>query len=230
MQITGAACKLVYYNLSVGPIKRYAIISLVHLTINKVPSALSSHRSLQLPLLAPGPACLPHWQAQPRRVECLKCCKMQRMKRKITWAFFRNTQVFIPKPGDSQNWDAPSPIWTTTSFQVLQRGFPTDGVSSTSVLVLWSTEGRRRMGTRDHKWLGRLALGLPFQLWHLHQDVLQPCSLPSLLFYKVLCNPHLAIPKWAEIVPCGNHQVAVFSLNPAPLGCRRKQSPESQAP
>lgn len=109
MQITGAACKLVYYNLSVGPIKRYAIISLVHLTINKVPSALSSHHSLQLPLLAPGPACLPHWQAQPRRVECLKCCKMQCMKRKITWAFFRNSQVFIPKPGDSPGLRCPLP-------------------------------------------------------------------------------------------------------------------------
>lgn len=104
------------------------------------------------------------------------------------------------------------------------------GGSSTSVLVLWSTKGRRMMGSGGCRWLRKLTLSLLFQLWHLQQDVLQPCSLSSLLFYQVLCTPHQAIPKWAEIVPCRHHQVAVFSLNPASLGCRRKQSPVSQAP
>lgn len=62
-----------YYNLSVGPIKRYAIIGLVHLTINKLPSALSSHLSTA-PTASTG-ACLLFPLAGSTK-ECRKCCKM----------------------------------------------------------------------------------------------------------------------------------------------------------
>lgn len=93
MQITGAACKLVYYNLSVGPIKRYAIIGLVHLTINKLPSALSSH--LSAAPTASTRACLPSPPAGSAKEGRRKWCKMTGSENRV----LRELPGFHFKPG-----------------------------------------------------------------------------------------------------------------------------------